>query len=71
MNDQTSQNNKNNRGKMSQKALEKELRTIWLNIKAGNITFDKEVECDIQEIHQLIEDAENNPTDSTSNEDVA
>ena len=38
----------------------------WLAIKSGNITFDQDVECDIQEIRQLIDKAENDSIDNVS-----
>ena len=57
---QTIENDKNNRGQIKRKNLNNEIRSTWLGLGYGNITFEDSLDFDISEIESVYEDAEEN-----------
>ena len=57
---QTFENDKNNRVQIKRKNLKNEIRSTWLGMRDGNITFEDSLDFDISEIESVYEDAEEN-----------
>ena len=57
---QTFENDENNRGQIKRKNLKNEIRSTWLGLGYGNITFEDSLDFDISEIESVYEDAEEN-----------
>ena len=57
---QTFENDKNNRGQIKRKNLKNEIRSTWLGLGYGNITFEDSLDFDISEFESVYEDAEEN-----------
>jgi hypothetical protein len=47
---QTLENDKNNRGQIKRKNLKIEIRSTWLELGHGNITFSEELDFDPEEL---------------------
>lgn len=52
---QTFENDKNNRGQIKRKNLTNEIRSTWLGLGHGNITFEGNLDFDISEIESIYE----------------
>ena len=57
---QTFENDENKRGQIKRKNLKNEIRSTWLGLGYGNITFEDSLDFDISEIESVYEDAEEN-----------
>lgn len=55
---QTFENDENNRGQIKRKNLKIEIRSTWLGMRDGNITFEDSLDFDIRDIGCIYEDAE-------------
>ena len=52
---QTFENDKNNRVQIKRKNLKNEIRSTWLGLGYGNITFEDSLDFDISEIESIYE----------------
>lgn len=55
---QTFENDKNNRGQIKRKNLKIEIRSTWLGLGYGNITFQDSLDFDISGIESVYDDNE-------------
>ena len=53
---QTFENDENNRGQIKRKNLKTEIRSTWLGVRYGNITFADELDFDPAELDIVYED---------------
>lgn len=55
---QTFENDENNRGQIKRKNLKNEIRSAWLGIRDGNITFQDSLDFDLSEIDSVYDNNE-------------
>ena len=66
---QTFENDENNSGQIKRKNLKNEIRSTWLELGYGNITFTDELDFDVAELDIVYEDSDEGGVDIIAEKD--
>ena len=66
---QTFENDENNRGQIKRKNITNEIRSTWLELGYGNITFTDELDFDVAELDIVYEDSDEGGVDIIAEKD--